>query len=39
VGLASQVFNNVLLTGEYTGQKVGTGTRGRDIVVRVIFIY
>ncbi len=39
VGVASQVFNNLLLTGEYTGQKVGTKTRGRDFVVRAIVIY
>lgn len=39
LGVACQALDNVLVTGEYTGQKVGAGTRGRDIVVRVIVIY
>lgn len=39
VGVSCQPLDYLLLTGEYTGQKVGTGTRGRDIVVRAIVIY
>ncbi len=39
IGVACQALDNLLVTGEYTGQKVGTGTRGRDIVVRAIVIY
>lgn len=39
VGVSSQTIDNLLITAEYTGQKTGTGTRGRDIIVRVIVIY
>lgn len=38
-GVATQALDNLLVTAEYTGQKVGTGIRSRDIVVRVIVIY
>ncbi len=39
VGVSFQPLDHLLLTGEYTGQKVGAGTLGRDIVVRAIVIY
>jgi len=31
--------NNLLLTAEYNGDRVGSGTRARDFVVRAIVIY
>lgn len=39
VGVSGQALDNLLLTFEYTGQKTGTKQRGRDIVLRVTFIY
>lgn len=39
VGIVYQPFDHLLVTGEYTGQKVGSGTRGRDLVLRGIVIY
>lgn len=39
VGVASQTIDHLLITAEYSGQKTGTGTRGRDIIVRAIVIY
>jgi len=39
VGIAGQPFDHLLLTAEYTGQRVGSGTRSRDIVLRLILIY
>ena len=38
-GVVWQALDHLLLTGEYTGQQVGTGTRSRDIVLRAIVIY
>jgi len=39
LGVAYQPIDNLLMTAEYTGQKVGAGTRSRDLVVRAIVIY
>ena len=39
LGVACQALDHLLLTGEYTGQKVGTKQRGRDLVVRATVIY
>jgi hypothetical protein len=39
LGVVYQPIDYLLITGEYSGQKVGTGTRSRDIVVRAIVIY
>ena len=39
LGVAHHALDNLLLTAEYTGQKVGTRPRGRDIVLRAIVIY
>lgn len=39
LGVSYQPLDHLLLTGEYTGQKVGTKLRGRDIVVRATVIY
>ena len=39
LGVASQPLEHLLVTGEYTGQRVGTGTRSRDLVLRVVVIY
>lgn len=39
LGVTSQPLDHLLVTGEYSGQKAGTGTRGRDLILRVILIY
>jgi hypothetical protein len=39
LGVACQALDNLLITGEYTGQKTGSGIRSRDVVVRAIVIY
>jgi hypothetical protein len=37
--VTAQALDNLLITGEYSGQKVGTGVRSRDIVLRIVLIY
>lgn len=39
VGVASQPLESLIVTGEYSGPKVGTGIRARDLVLRVVVIY
>lgn len=39
LGVTAQPLDNLLITGEYSGQKVGTGVRSRDIVLRIVLIY
>ena len=39
VGVAYQAIDHLLLTAEYNGDRVGSGTRARDFVVRAIVIY
>lgn len=39
LGVKSQPLENLLVTGEYSGPKVGTGIRARDLVLRVVVIY
>jgi hypothetical protein len=39
LGVASQPLENLLVTAEYSGPKVGTGIRARDLVLRVVVIY
>jgi hypothetical protein len=39
LGVASQPLESLIVTGEYSGSKVGTGIRSRDLVLRVVVIY